>query len=108
MCDVIQEGADSAYFISKLLIDILKPQPPSYKIQGFTDSKSLFETIRTSHQIADKRLRVEISAIRQMVDREEIAITWVTKERQLSDVLTKNGACAKNIMRVLKTASLSC
>ena len=101
------EGADSAYFVRQLLSQILKSQPDSYPIKGFTDSKSLFETIGTSHQIADKRLRVEISAIRQMVDNDEIKIEWVTKDQQLSDILTKKGAYPNLLMRVLQKASLT-
>ena len=46
-----------------------------------TDSQSLFETIGTSHQTSDRRLRVEVSAIREMVDREEISVMWVKKDQ---------------------------
>ena len=66
--------------------------PSSIPIICLTDNQSLFETVGTSNQILDRRLRVEVSAIREMIDHDEISIEWVCKEKQLSDVLTKKGA----------------
>ena len=71
-----------------------------------TDSQSLYETIGTSHQIADKRLRVEVSAIREMVEKQEIIAQWVNKNDQLSDVLTEKGASPNLLMSTLQRGSL--
>ena len=60
----------------------------------------------TSHQISDRRLRVEVSAIRQMVDRNEISVQWTNKEKQLSDVLTKKGASQSLMMNTLQSGTL--
>ena len=100
------EGTDSAYFTRKLVIEILKPTCNDYPVKCLTDSKSLFETVGTSHQISDKRLRVEVSAIRQMVENNEITVDWVPKQHQLSDVLTKKGACPLSLMKTLQGASI--
>ena len=100
------EGADNAYFIRNLLQEIiLMPTVSAIPIHCLTDSQSLFETVGTSNQISDRRLRVEISAIREMIDNDEISIEWVSKDQQLSDVLTKKGASPSPLMRSLQKGS---
>ena len=101
------EAADTAFFIRKLIMEILMIKSETeVAIVCLTDSQSLFETIGTSHQTSDRRLRVEVSAIREMVDREEISVMWVKKDQQLSDVLTKKGASPNPLMSVLQQGSL--
>ena len=101
------EAADTAFFVQKLIIEILATKSDSqYSIICLTDSQSLYETIGTSHQVSDKRLRVEVSAIREMVERAEIVAQWVNKNDQLSDVLTKKGASPNLLMSSLQKGSL--
>ena len=76
------EGCDTAFFISKLVREVL-PQS-TCPIEILTDNQSLFDTINTSHQISDKRLQVEVSSLREMSERGEINLYWIQKERQLS------------------------
>jgi len=86
----LTEGCDAAFLITNLAKEagLIKNQ----KILAYTDNKSLFDCAATSSQVADKRLRVEISAIREMKEREEVSIEWVSKDKQLADCLTKRGA----------------
>ena len=39
--------------------------------------------------VTDKRLRVDIARLREMVDKSEITISWVDEKEQLADCLTK-------------------
>ena len=96
------EAADTAFFISKLLENILHRTSHSIPIFCITDSQSLFEMVGTSHVISDRQLRVEVSALRQMVERQEITTQWVCKEKQLADVLTKKGASYHLLMNTLQ------
>ena len=98
------EGADSAHFVSKLLEEVLTKCV--INVDSFTDSKSLFDVVGTSSLTTDKRLRVEISAIREMVDNNELTINWLKKELQVSDCLTKKGASTALLLETLQTAKL--
>ena len=75
--------------------------PALPKINCFTDNRSLKETVYTSNSIDDKRLLVDISRIREMVQLEDISVDWVKKENQLADALTKRGASTKNLLQAL-------
>ena len=66
-----------------------------------TDSKSLFDASQTTSQISDRRLRVEMSAIREAKELGEIVVQWVNGADQLADVLTKKGASPYSLLKVL-------
>lgn len=49
----------------------------------------MYDSASTTSQIADKRLRVEMSAIRETKDKGEISVHWIDKENQIVDCLTR-------------------
>ena len=71
-------------YINKLVLELL-----------LHDGKQL--TVDTLKQTLEKWLLVDVSATREMVERNEINITWIKKTKQISDILTKAGASPKKI-----------
>ena len=98
----VLDGCDSAHFINKLLEEILNLKK-KIPVIAITDSDDLFTTSSTTRLVTDRRLRVEISAIRQMIEREEIELVWVDRTKQIADVLTKKGAPSQNLIRTIQT-----
>ena len=99
LCD----GCELAHYLSSLIEPLgISKQP----VQGYIDSQSLFETLGTSSQVQDRRLRVEISALRQMVEDEDVRINWLPKEKQLADALTKPTASDKLLVQVLQEGAI--
>jgi len=94
------DGMDSAVFISSLAEEFQMTKPGSPVI-GVTDSRSLYDAANTSTQISDRRLRVEISAIRDMKEKGELNIIWTNAENQLADVLTKKGASPHSLLQAI-------
>ena len=94
------DGMDTAQYVSQLA-DETQMLSQSSKIIMVTDSRSLFDASNTSSQISDRRLRVEMSAIRETKERGEIDIRWINGSGQLADVLTKKGASSYSLLRVL-------
>ena len=71
MCD----GCDMAIYLSELLLNAFQStntENASPRIICVTDSQSLFEVVGSTNLVSDKRLRVEISALRQMVNNSQI------------------------------------
>ena len=54
-------------------------------------NQSLYDSAHTLKQTLEKRLLVDISVIREMVEKNEINITWMEKTKQICDILTKAG-----------------
>ena len=99
------EGTDAAYFISQLgeeskLVSKLPTQINT------TDHQSLYDSASTASQIAGKRLRAEMSAIKEMKDKGEIIVHWIGKENQIANSLTRKGASSTNLLTALQHGQL--
>ena len=80
------EGADTSCFINQLGEE-LSLIPPTSQITTYTDNKFLHDSANTTSQISDRRLRVEMSIVREIKERGEIDLQWINKKRhcRLSD-----------------------
>ena len=78
------EGADAAFLVASQLTEMfgLSKMP---EINCFVDNVSLKETLNTSTIVSDKRLRVDIARLREMVHRGEIQVSWIEGKRQIAD-----------------------
>ena len=52
--------------------------------------------------IEDKRLRIDVNILREMIDRKEITrFQWVESSTQIADCLTKQGSCTHRLQEIL-------
>merc|ERR1712148_115696 len=61
------EGVDAGFAVKTVLEEILVRKLPPIIL--YTDNKSLYDTARTSNALADRRLLIDMSALREMLDR---------------------------------------
>ena len=94
------EAADAGYLIAEMVKEICGTTR-LVEINCYSDSKSLKDHLETSNIIADLRLRVDVARIQEMVELGESCVHWVEGKRQLADPLTKYGASAVSLMKVL-------
>ena len=73
---------------------------------AYADNQSLYDAGHTMKQTLEKRLLVDISSIRETIERNEIQVTWINKEKKLSDILTKAGVLSKEFLSVLRTSKM--
>ena len=67
-------------------------------IKCITDSKSLHDAVYSSREVTEKRLKIELSAIRESLEKGEIeSVLWVNSKDQLADCLTKEGASREKL-----------
>jgi len=81
----------------------LESPPP---VECYTDNASLSETLKTSTAVSDKRLRVDVARLREMVEKGEIVVKWVEGKNQLADCLTKRGSSSHQLLEVLERSEL--
>ncbi len=99
----MEEGTGTAFYVLNILSDIV---PCCKTINVVTDNKSLYDTTHSKKPTIDKRLRVDIAGIKEMLEKKEIDIKAVPGKEQLSDVLTKKGASPHMLLSVLRTGKL--
>ena len=59
-------------------------------IRGFTDNRSLFQSLKSTKQVRAKRLRIDMAEIKRMINDKAIEeLCWVSSKEQLADTFTK-------------------
>ena len=103
----LYNGMDAAIATRKLLQD-MTGHKYDLKLRAIIDNKDSYDTIHSSTNCAERRLRREIASIQECLTRKEVnSIIWVKGEHQLSDVLTKKRADRTNLLNVLQTGLIS-
>ena len=102
---MIAEAGDNGVFIAEMLkeIFVLSSIPP---VHVMTDSKSFVDNLKATHVISDTRMRVDMARIKEMLQLNEVKISWVPTEQQLADPLTKHGASPARLFEVLSSGRL--
>ena len=102
------DAMDSAHLSLKVLLEFLpEKKKREIMVSLFTDNKSLFDLVSTSNLTRDKRLRVDVAALREICEKGEAQIRWIDSMNQIADVLTKKGAAKTKLLDVLKKAHLT-
>ena len=95
--------AEACIFYKTFLCELLHIKDSS-KIPVIckTDNSGMYDCTHSSTQALDKRLRIEISILREMLSKREIdEIIWIPTDCQLADSLTKRGVPSYKILNQL-------
>ena len=87
----ISDGCDVTFYVNKLPSKLIHAARDSLSATAYTDNHSLHNAVHSTKQTLEKRLIVDISSMREMVDYNEVQIVWTKKDTQISDVLTIAG-----------------
>ena len=98
------EAIDACFWLQNIVSELVNSVVSTTVIK--TDNKSLFESVHSTKATEEKRLRVDIAAIRECTQRNEMIIKWVESNEQLADVLTKQGADSRSLLQVLSEHGL--
>ena len=93
------DALDAAVVLKVAVEEVMKCKLPPIRL--IVDNKSLHDAACTTNSLADKRLLVDLSALREMMERGEVNLEWTSGDNQLADVLTKLGARRTKLSQVL-------
>ena len=101
------EGIEDAVYLRQLLNEIY-PCQSNILIDAVVDNKSVIEAVYSTKSVDDKRLRIDISALKEYISGEGDVrtIKWCPGSVQLANCMTKRGAQADQLMNVIKTGSM--
>ena len=75
-------------------------QSKRYPIHCITDNRSLCDALASNKYVTEKRLRIDIGALKEAIKNNDIEhISWVKTNEQLADSLAKFGASLVNLLR---------
>lgn len=100
----MSDGIDNAIFLATLFSELTtgnaKLNVPS--LVCVTDNRSLFDALKSTKQVTEKRLRLDISGIKELIQSKKIKeMHWSDTKGQLADCLTKKGASAMVLLKAL-------
>ena len=102
------EGLESAIHARDMIEELMNFKAKTIGIHGFVDNQSTVDAVKSTTVVDDKRLRREIGAIKQMLERGEInTIQWIPGSEQLADVLTKRGVNGLELLSVIQQGKFS-
>ena len=101
----VADAADSGFMVASIVKELYDMEKLPV-IELHTDSKSLKEQLRTKKVIQDPHLWVDTACLREMVETDEVHVTWVTTELMLADYLTKKDASSDLPQQVLASEKL--
>lgn len=104
------EGIDASIFICTLLGELVygKPEANLFPIVCFTDCKSLHDALKSPKFVSEKRLRLEISGIKEQLQKGQVKrVEWISSDLQLADCLTKKGAVNNELRKALHSGVLT-
>ena len=101
----LADACECAIFWQRVFNEALNTN--SIQIYCYSDNKSLVESSKTTNRIQDTRLQLEMSAVREMIEKKEITLSWIEGDKQLGNCLTKFGASSKELLEVLQEARIN-
>ena len=82
---------DAAFAAKNVEILLFGNDEKRVKVEGYTDSKPLLESIASTKIVENKFLIAEVNALKKLLEDQIVqCYIWVKTEDQLADVLTKN------------------
>lgn len=74
-------------------------------ITAFVDNKSVVEALKSTKMVDDKRLRIDIAAIKE-IKNNNVLVKWIPGKVQLANCLTKRGADGMQLLNILQTGKM--
>ena len=100
----LQEGIEESLYLQSLIEELINIRVP---ISAYTDNQDTIDSINSTKLVADKRLIIDIAAIKEELTEKLIdSIVWVPDKQQLANCLTKKGASNLSLLAVLHNGKL--
>ena len=92
------EAVDAGKLIGALTSEILYDGKKKIPVEAITDNYSLYESAHSTKSNSDRRLRIDLGIVREMIINQDLVLKWVPACCQLSDVLTKDGVDSSSLI----------
>ena len=97
------EGLESSIYHRKLVSELTGKKVDKFEIRAVIDNKSCVDALSSTSQVDDKRLRLELGCVKEMLQNNEVKeVRWVEGSAQLADSLTKKGSPGLVLQNVIQ------
>lgn len=101
------DGIDESLYLKKVILQIMSLNQKDLPVIGIVDHKGLWEAVRSTKLVEDRRLRIEIASVKECLQRGEVMeVRLCSTTEMLADCLTKKGADGRKLLAVLQSGTL--
>ncbi|CAG2239162.1 unnamed protein product [Mytilus edulis] len=102
----LQDGLETALYFRSIIEDICGVAQRTIPITAFIDNKSVTEALKSTKLVEDKRLRIDIASISEMIENSCVEVKWCPGKVQLANSMTKRGASGIELLNVLQKGQM--
>ena len=66
----------------------------------------LFENVHSTKNVNEKRLRIDLASIKEMVQKGNVTLKWVDSRNQVADCFTKGGVNTQPLCEILSSGRI--
>ena len=96
----------TAEYIRYILAEAMKVKASSIPIFSYVDNNDLHNALHSTTLVSNKKLRIDIAAIKQTMTEENVSVYWMPSTEMLADCLTKKGADTRKLLSVIQHGQL--
>ena len=100
----VLEDIDVAIFIREIFQELTHHRLP---LTVFTDNKSLYDAVKLSKYVQNKRLQIDTAAVKESINHSEVKNIESINTKRLADTLTKSGANTNFLLKTLSKGKIS-
>ena len=100
----VSDAVDVAYYLGSMLSEIIfgVRDENVIPIVSYVDNYSLFENAYSTKNVNEKRLRIDLASLKQLIQEGHVNLRWIESGRQLADCLTKRGVNTMPLMAMVE------
>ena len=103
-CLVAVDTAEHCLLLKSILDEIMHTPSTEIKISILSDNRSLVDAVHTTTQMENKRLQIDISILREMLELGDLhQFRWIETKYQVANALTKAGAPSDYLMNIIRS-----
>ena len=105
----LNEGMEDAIYLSQMIHEIYtgKVNEGHLPVEVNIDSKTLYDSIKSSKPVVEKTVRHVIAWMKQQIENKLVdKVDMVSSQDNVADVFTKHGVKTENILNVVRRGSL--
>ena len=104
----LSEALDHAIYLKQIIRELTAADDANIPIEAFVDNKSVEDAIYSTKSVDDKRLRIDVGSIKEMLRKKEIEkVQWIPGEKMMANTLTKRGASSFDLLRCIQEGRMA-
>ena len=106
----LERGLEDGIYLARMVKEIFTGKASELQIpfEANIDSKTLYDSLKSTKQIDEKTIRHLISWIKEQIEVQKVkSINWVASEDMIADIFTKANVKPDQILNIVREENLN-